>query len=218
LPFRFTTRAVTRFVVTFAVLYGVVFALYWTTPLYGAVHRLFIATSTAALRLTGTAVSYQMDLHGNRLIRVSVLAPGVHRVFHIPGLYGTNLLVFLALVLASPGLTWRARTASLVAGSGVIAVINTLVLLGTIWTFQDRYTELQPLLPSRPVLLAGRLAYQFNPTGGLYMLPVFLWGLVLLSPLLAPRAAAAPRVGRSVPCPCGSGRKYKACCGEPAAL
>ncbi len=30
---------------------------------------------------------------------------------------------------------------------------------------------------------------------------------------LAPVARAAPRVGRNDPCPCGSGKKYKKCCG-----
>lgn len=29
----------------------------------------------------------------------------------------------------------------------------------------------------------------------------------------APRQATAPPVGRNAPCPCGSGKKYKRCCG-----
>jgi putative flippase GtrA len=186
LPFRFTARAVGRFVVTFAVLYGAAFALYWTTPLFGTVQRLFIGTSTAVLHVTAPAVSYQMHLD-KRLIHVTAVAPGVHRSFHIMGLYGTNLALFVALVLASPGLTWRTRAASLAAGSGLIVVINTLVMCGTIWTFQARYTELQPLVPSGAVFQLARLAFQFSPTGGLYMLPVLLWGFVLLSPLVARR-------------------------------
>ena len=28
----------------------------------------------------------------------------------------------------------------------------------------------------------------------------------------APYKAAAPKVGRNEPCPCGSGKKYKQCC------
>ena len=193
LPFRFTARTVTRFLVTFAVLYGAAFTLYWTTPVFGVVHRVLICTTTAALRFAGGKASYQLHLHDNRLIpftyrliRVTVVAPGVHRVFHILGLYGTNLAVFLALVLASPELTWRVRVASLAAGSGLIVVINTLVMLGTIWTFQGRYPELQPLLPGGPVVLLARMAYQLAPTAGLYMLPVFLWGFVLLSSLAFP--------------------------------
>jgi uncharacterized protein YecA (UPF0149 family) len=26
--------------------------------------------------------------------------------------------------------------------------------------------------------------------------------------------ASTPKIGRNDPCPCGSGRKYKRCCGE----
>lgn len=204
MPFRFTARAVVRFVAIFAVLYGAAFTLYWSTPVFGVVHRICIRTTTAALQLAGGKVSYQMHLHDDRLIpftyrtiHVTAVAPGAHRDFHIMGQYGTNLAVFLALVLASPGLTWRARAASLAAGSGVILVINTLIMLGTIWTFQAQYAELQPLLPGGPVLLLARMAYQLSPTGGLYMLPVFLWGFVLLSSLVSPAPAHAATVRRN---------------------
>jgi preprotein translocase subunit SecA len=30
----------------------------------------------------------------------------------------------------------------------------------------------------------------------------------------APVASQEPRVGRNAPCPCGSGKKYKKCCGK----
>ena len=43
------------------------------------------------------------------------------------------------------------------------------------------------------------------------------WGKACLQPELRkrkmPLAAAAPKVGRNSPCPCGSGKKYKRCCG-----
>ncbi|MDX1503354.1 MAG: SEC-C metal-binding domain-containing protein [Thermoanaerobaculia bacterium] len=29
---------------------------------------------------------------------------------------------------------------------------------------------------------------------------------------------SAAKVGRNEPCPCGSGKKYKKCCGAPAAV
>ena len=32
-----------------------------------------------------------------------------------------------------------------------------------------------------------------------------------------PIVETAPKIGRNAPCPCGSGRKYKKCCGRPAA-
>jgi len=199
--------------VTFAVLYGVTFTLYWTTPAFGLVHRVFIFTTTTALRLVNAKLLYQMHLHDNpstpltyRSIQITVVAPGVHRVFHIMGLYGTNVVIFLALVLASPGLTWRVRAASLAVGGGLIVVINTLVMLGTIWAFQGQYPELQGLMPTGPVVLLARLAYQHNPTGGLYMLPVFLWGFVLLSSLVSPGPVRAATVLRNDRCPWGSVR------------
>lgn len=34
----------------------------------------------------------------------------------------------------------------------------------------------------------------------------------------APRPRASPKVGRNAPCPCGSGKKYKRCCGRPDRL
>ena len=34
----------------------------------------------------------------------------------------------------------------------------------------------------------------------------------------APVRRASPKVGRNDPCPCGSGRKFKHCCGEPQTL
>jgi len=38
-------------------------------------------------------------------------------------------------------------------------------------------------------------------------------GAVEVAPSSEIRAAALPKVGRNEPCPCGSGRKYKKCCG-----
>ena len=35
-----------------------------------------------------------------------------------------------------------------------------------------------------------------------------------LAPLPAASAAARPSIGRNDPCPCGSGQKYKRCCGK----
>jgi len=32
-----------------------------------------------------------------------------------------------------------------------------------------------------------------------------------------PTTASVPKVGRNAPCPCGSGKKYKNCCGKSAA-
>ena len=34
-------------------------------------------------------------------------------------------------------------------------------------------------------------------------------------PPRTPFVRATPKIGRNEPCPCGSGRKYKKCCGKP---
>ena len=214
MPIRFTPKSAALFLLKFAVAYAVAFWVYWTPPVFMAVHRCFIGTSGAALAMLQRDVTYRMHLHDDRTIHVKAVAPDYQKDFDIEALYGTNLAMFVALVLASPGLTWRARGIGLAAGTAVIVGVNTWVMVGTIWNFETQYAALQPHLPTGVVSLLGRLANQLSPTGGLYMLPVFLWGFVLLSPLLTvdgvPRSG---RVGRNEPCPCGSGRKYKACCG-----
>lgn len=214
MPFRITARSVGAFLVKFAIAYGVAMALYLTQPGFNAVHGVVLATATVALDLVGGEVSHQLHLHTDRTIHVRARAGGVQKDFDIGGFYGSNLAVFVALLLASPGLTWRTRATAFVAGSTVIFAINTLVMLGTMWIFEERYAALAPLLPHGPVAVVARLAHELSPTGGLYMLPVFLWGFVLMSPLLAPRARPHGKVARNALCPCGSGQKYKVCCGR----
>ncbi len=36
-------------------------------------------------------------------------------------------------------------------------------------------------------------------------------------PLVQPIVNESPKIGRNDPCPCGSGKKYKKCCGRPGA-
>ncbi len=103
---------------------------------------------------------------------------------------------------------------ALAAGGAVIVVTNALIMLGTIWIFEAQYPELVPLLPQGALTQIAALAHEFSPTGGFYMLPVFLWGVVLLSPVLPSRLVRQDRVGRTALCPRGSGKKYKACCGR----
>jgi hypothetical protein len=40
------------------------------------------------------------------------------------------------------------------------------------------------------------------------------WRVVRAPPILGPAVRLGPKVGRNDPCPCGSGRKYKHCCGN----
>ncbi|MBT3637062.1 MAG: hypothetical protein HN531_08995, partial [Opitutae bacterium] len=38
-----------------------------------------------------------------------------------------------------------------------------------------------------------------------------------IAPIATPVVRDAPKVGRNDPCPCGSGKKYKKCCGAGVA-
>ena len=61
-----------------------------------------------------------------------------------------------------------------------------------------------PLPEDEPIILERRLS------GGWMDLPP---DVVLRLPQ-APVVRSAPRVGRNAPCPCGSGKKLKKCCGR----
>jgi ferredoxin len=77
------------------------------------------------------------------------------------------------------------------------------------------------LLRAESVELAQRYG---DPDGLLETLPDLnaphepwaAWAPAPPVPALAAVAAAPPRVGRNEPCPCGSGKKYKKCCGRAA--
>lgn len=49
-----------------------------------------------------------------------------------------------------------------------------------------------------PTLASGAFAHERRP---------------VLQPLLQPVRRDRPRAGRNDPCPCGSGKKFKKCCG-----
>ena len=91
------------------------------------------------------------------------------------------------------------------------------------------YSQLKPvttrtgsvLLPegfSRPKQILSTWVYYFFQTMGRGLFPLLTyWGMVGLTwrPLdtAAPLTARVSPPGRNTPCPCGSGRKYKRCCG-----
>lgn len=132
---------------------------------------------------------------------------------HGDGFVSHNLFLFAALVLAWPGLATRVRLWGLGLGGAAIFALDVLIVMSIVWKADRLY-----LASTHPELSTGVLAHAAHvvgaphPTGGFFMLPVFLFGLTLVAaPGLAP-SASAPGVGRNQPCPCGSGRKFKRCC------
>jgi len=135
--------------------------------------------------------------------------------------YGPPLLI--ALILAAPGWSWRRRGRALAIGSTLLTLTQIAFFLVTVVATQQSPVMspegmIQPSGYSpvkQPIFYA--LYYFFDAMGrGFFALLIFL-GLVALGgePREAAATAAAPRrVGRNAPCPCGSGRKYKRCCGS----
>lgn len=129
--------------------------------------------------------------------------------------FGPPLLA--ALILATPGWGWRRRGRALAVGLGLLSVTQVAYLVVTIKaTLQSPVMSAEGLIqPARysplwqPILYW--LYYFFDIMGrGFFALLIYvgvvarLWGT-------APAPAAA---ARNSPCPCGSGLKYKRCCGR----
>ena len=213
---RFTARWIAAFLGRFCLVYGAVLLVAFTLPVSNLVHQGFIATASVVLRVVqGSEVARTFRLHEHGEIHVRVQAGEFRKSYDIAGVFVNNLGVFLALVAASPQLSWPQRLLSLAAGGSLIGVVNTLIMVGTVWRFEERYNELHHLTAPAAWRLVARVFADLSPTGGAYMLPIFLWGFLMVGPLPAPaRRGAAPvgRVARNDPCPCGSGKKYKACC------
>ncbi|HKO92383.1 MAG TPA: SEC-C metal-binding domain-containing protein, partial [Polyangiaceae bacterium] len=73
---------------------------------------------------------------------------------------------------------------------------------------KDHAPELADLLRSLPERVPGKMFVLYmGPEGFICQ----KWESILTLP--ASRAAAQPRVLRNDPCSCGSGKKYKRCCG-----
>jgi SEC-C motif len=132
--------------------------------------------------------------------------------------YGVPLLV--ALILATPGWSMGRRWPAMAIGLGLLSISQVAFLLVYIVA-----TQQSPVMsPEGPIWLPGFspvkravfywLFYFFEITGrGFFALLIYL-GLVALTWKPRPAGtAAATRSGRNAPCPCGSGLKYKRCCG-----
>ena len=134
--------------------------------------------------------------------------------------YGPPLLT--ALILAAPGWSRRRRGRALAIGLTLLTLTQVVFFLVTVVATQQSPVMspegmIQPAGYSpikQPIFYA--LYNFFDAMGrGFFALLIFL-GLVAFGSERseATRTAAVPRrISRNAPCPCGSGRKYKRCCG-----
>jgi hypothetical protein len=134
--------------------------------------------------------------------------------------YGLPILA--ALILAAPHWHWRRRGRALAIGLSLLVLTQVAFFVITVVATQQSPVMspegmIQPSGYSpikQPIFYA--LYYFFDAMGrGFFALLIFL-GLIAFSwdPSAPEPAPAAPRrVNRNAPCPCGSGLKYKRCCG-----
>lgn len=114
-----------------------------------------------------------------------------------------NLVLLLALFLATPNLRALKR------------IKLTLIALGAIFVFH--VVDLTVIARSVRVFQAELLLFHVFVKPAV---PVLLWGLLTFRYWLPlPKAVMNPdlksaKAGPNDPCPCGSGKKYKYCCGR----
>ena len=132
--------------------------------------------------------------------------------------YGMPML--LALVLVTRADSLRARLRALATGLLVMTALTVPAIL--IWarmTSQQLYDQIQreTFMGGNPEV-AGFFYYTFH--GYAFSQPVvavLVWVAMILLGLFKdkPKREVRPtRVARNAQCPCGSGRKYKRCCGR----
>lgn len=124
-----------------------------------------------------------------------------------------GLAIALALVVALPAaVLWHHAARALLA----VSIAYMLAVLCTVWHAHHVYglrlkaadNSYQPTASEIGLIMAGVF----------YLVPIFsvgaAWlGVERLAPLLAKGKRVAPPVHRNAVCPCGSGKKYKRCCG-----
>ena len=137
--------------------------------------------------------------------------------------YGPPLLA--ALILAVPAWSWRRRVRSLAIGLGLVTLTQiAFFLITVVGTQQSPVMSPEGMIQppgyspiKQPIFYA--LYYYFDAMGRNFFALLIFLGLVVFGgePRPAARpvliAAAARRVSRNAPCPCGSGLKHKRCCG-----
>ena len=130
-----------------------------------------------------------------------------------------NLVITLALILATPDLAIYGRIKrSLWALLIMIGVhcIESFVDLAYASTSLSPNPDLIPYSDATRSLLFE--INRFYAHMGLFIVPFMIWFVFCQKEILglakgAVKTRRFKSVGRNEPCPCGSGKKYKACCG-----
>jgi hypothetical protein len=130
-----------------------------------------------------------------------------------------TLALLAALLLATPGWPWRRRRQVLLWGLSLLVLADLVSFLVNV-----EYTKLWPTRTAAgrvvstdysalKLILFDWLYAFFEFMGRGFFALLFYWGAVAFTWGRADAEGSAAAVGRNAPCPCGSGAKYKRCCG-----
>lgn len=162
----------------FAVIYGLAVWLCASVPVYAWVEA--GATRVAAAALRGGAMQsralafeprdesyvYVYDL------RVGAVAKRIERPYHK---HAFVLVVFLALVLATPGLGHRERLAALLLGGGLVFLLGVAMLMSDVERWESEVLAAAGLALTRPFPVSLQLISGLHRTAAAGILPVILW-------------------------------------------
>lgn len=196
------------FILLLVLLYGAVWALFQlAAPVY---RRALAGASETFCEARGKPVEFEVS--GADLVFRSYSRPAFEADLSTEGV-DSNAPFLLTLLLATPGMGWRNRAARMAAG--------LILLLASHALFVATKVEVTLLAAAHPLAGAAWFwngADNFFEITGKTFFPVLIWLLFGFPYMMGledrpppPRPQKAP--GRNDPCPCGSGKKFKRCCG-----
>lgn len=181
-------KAFLRPLLAFAVAYGVLALAAWQLGMMLSAEKALASSAANTMNLVGDGElsrTAQVEQRGDGLeYSYTIWIAGEAKTAHFMHPYhAQNLILFLALVLASPGLKLRQRAISLAAGLAAVYALDVLIVMGDFWSVEERHFQVLRAHPPIVALLAAASTFRtLHPTGGAFMLPVFLWGFILLGP------------------------------------
>jgi hypothetical protein len=185
---RVQPRKLIRLLVILIASYAVLLAAVWASGAIRVAEQWLADGARAGMKLFG-------DPSLSRDIEVTVEGPYI--VYDYTLISGTrkensemkhaahahNLLLFAALVLAVPGLAGRQRAVALAIGLTAIFLVDVLIVMGDFLSVEEpRFSLAGPDNVWVPLQYVTRVLRYSQPTGGAFMVPVFVWGLFLMGP------------------------------------
>jgi hypothetical protein len=183
-----------------------------------------VAPFYSDLIFSGVNLLFQLDQPP--VARVSRTGDAIY-AYHLKGtssepavqfkLYGLffNAVLLMSLVLAAPGLGWGSRLARLAIAASLLGVVHVLFVV-----FQVK----AQFVNAGILAVSSESAYWHNWLAALFGTVGEAFFPLLIAGVLSWRAWARALdlhfikvqtvESRNAPCPCGSGKKYKHCCGR----